>query len=149
LAYDGIYLWTVYNTLGDEVTTTTLPPGAGTFTFKFNAPIPAPYGLAWMNNYLWVAGVSWIYKLDPSDGHTVTSLNDPDHFSYISGITFDHFGYLWVVDNDNDKIYKVDVGEHLAIPVPTVSEWSLFIMMVMLLAAGTLMICHRRKVRAV
>lgn len=113
LAYDGSLLWTVYNTAEDEITTTTLPPGNNTFESRFYSPTGAPYGLAWVNDYLYLSGTSTIYKIDPTNGQVVDSLTDPDHFQFTAGITYDNAGYLWVVDNHKDKLYKVEMlGMH-------------------------------------
>jgi len=79
-------------------------------SFSFNSPGPGPTGLAWDGTYLWNADTNEgkIYKLDPSSGKVIASLDASDFI--LEGLTWDG-SYLWAVDGGECKLYKLDPND--------------------------------------
>ena len=130
LAWDGSYLWLADS---NEEKIYKIDPSDGSF-IPFNSPGNEPTGLAWDGSYLWLVDgfvretypysrrydrTFYIYKIDPSDGHIINKLAYP--YEYPEGLAWDG-SYLWLVDSDEEKIYKIEVDFITSMPTPTVTQ---------------------------
>ncbi|MCP8323651.1 MAG: Ig-like domain-containing protein [Candidatus Methylarchaceae archaeon HK02M2] len=111
LAWDGQSLW---HSDYEENKINRINPSTGEVIKSFDSPGNNPEGLAWDGHYLWIATVSRssmrsnaiIYKVSPSTGAVKDSFSYPD--KGVSDLAWDGH-YLWIIDNDDDKIYKIDL----------------------------------------
>ncbi len=103
LEYDGTNLW-----VGSyPLKIFKISPQDGSILKTFNTSIPRPYGLAMVNDFLWVADNSLhkIYKLDTSNGNTVFSFNTNQ--SWNGDLAWDG-NHLWHTDANADSVYVYD-----------------------------------------
>ena len=108
IAYSNGKIWTVYNTAKDEITVTDL--NTKVTEFKFYSPDAGPYGLAATNDSIWLGGAATnkVYQINKSDGSTIDRIHSPSKSGYLSGLTYDG-RHLWLMDNTDYLIYKIEV----------------------------------------
>ncbi len=106
LTWDGTYLWTASYASDSIYQFSHLD---GSLIKRFASPGAGAWGLAkakniWNCNY----GGGDIYEIDPVDGSVLSSFSAPAN-SWFLGLTFDGT-HLWVVDNEDDTIKKLDIA---------------------------------------
>jgi len=83
-----------------------------------------PYGGPNRQGSLWVvtsSGDDFVSEIDPNNGWgTIKSISFPGTGSYAgAGVEMDRSGALWFVNQNDKKLYLVDVAEPYAVPVST------------------------------
>jgi len=100
------------------VSTALLPAAAvaapGTILASFATPGPAPTGLAYDGESLWLADrlTDTLYAIDPESGAVRRELPAPGFM--LRGLTWDG-EYLWCVDGEENRIIKLDVNSGLTL----------------------------------
>jgi hypothetical protein len=70
-------------------------------------------GLAWDGTSIWAANQAELIQYDLDDGSIIKNFVPQVNLTYgqpesFQGITFDDEGFLWGIDGNQDKVYKVD-----------------------------------------
>ena len=60
-------------------------------------------------------------------------------------LAVDAFGNVYVAGTDSDNVFKIQFREE---PIPTVSEWGVVVMVLVLLVAGTIVFAGVRRGRS-
>lgn len=73
-----------------------------------------PQGMAAVEDELFITNhyngeKSVLYRVDPEDGRIKASVNMPTEAKHTSGLAWDN-EYLWAVDHECNKLYKIDVA---------------------------------------
>ncbi|UCE26467.1 MAG: hypothetical protein JSW52_08945 [Candidatus Coatesbacteria bacterium] len=82
-----------------------LDPSTGDDGEPVEIEIP-PLGLAWVNDELWAAKGDDFYRINPNTG-VIEETFTTTTYVYSRGLAWDD-SYLWVPDNYNERIYKID-----------------------------------------
>lgn len=105
LTWDGSHLW-----VADDETFQLyrIDPKTGQIVSSIPSPGEFPSGLAWDGSRLWnVDRVEGLYRIDPKTGATTAFFELPFGIvTKIEGMTWGG-SYLWLVDSETDKIYKI------------------------------------------
>jgi len=105
LTWDGSYLW-----VADDETFQLyrVDPKTGRIVSSIPSPGEFPRGLAWDGSRLWnVDMLEGLYRIDPKTGATTAFFEPPFGIvAKVEGMTWGG-SYLWIVDSEADKIYKI------------------------------------------